>query len=93
MNLECERLTGRSAPDLEERHWRQLSGGAVAACVSKQAEQMLIIAAATNDDEMRDELLGFAERLTIHSSEIEAANDRFMLGIEEGSLTRRVLHR
>jgi hypothetical protein len=46
-----------------------------AARVSKQAEQMLIIAAATNDDEMRDELLGFAERLSVHASEIETARD------------------
>jgi len=31
--------------------------------VTRQSEQMLIIARATNDDEMRNELLGYAQRL------------------------------
>ncbi len=31
--------------------------------VARQSEQMLIIARATNDDEMRSELLGYARRL------------------------------
>ena len=46
-----------------------------AARVWKQAEQMRIIALATNDDEMRDEFLGFAERLSLHASAIETAVD------------------
>jgi len=44
--------------------------------VEAQAEQMLALAAATNDDEMREDFLVFAERLGIHASQILAANDR-----------------
>jgi hypothetical protein len=66
-----------------------------AARVSKQAEQMLIIAAATNDDEMRDELLDFAERLTVHASEIEASDDgaSARTQINDGWSTQRALFR
>lgn len=44
--------------------------------IETQAEQMLALAAATNDDEMREDFLAFAERLGIHASQILAANDR-----------------
>jgi hypothetical protein len=41
--------------------------------VTRQSEEMLIIARATNDDEMRDELLGCARRLDEHAARIKAA--------------------
>jgi hypothetical protein len=44
--------------------------------VARQAEEMLIIAAATNDDEMRDELLGYAERLDEQCARIRCAQAR-----------------
>jgi len=44
--------------------------------VETQAEQMLALAAATNDDEMREDFLVFAERLGMHASRILAVHDR-----------------
>ena len=44
--------------------------------VEAQAEQMLALAAATNDDQMREDFLVFAERLSLHASLIAAAGDR-----------------
>jgi hypothetical protein len=41
--------------------------------VARQAEQLLIIASATNDDDMRDELRGYAERLDEQSAWIRAS--------------------
>ncbi|WP_298685866.1 hypothetical protein [uncultured Sphingomonas sp.] len=41
--------------------------------VARQAEQLLIIAKATNDDDMRDELLGYAERLDEQCAWIRAS--------------------
>ena len=41
--------------------------------VARQAEQLLLIAKATNDDDMRDELLGYAERLDEQCAWIRAS--------------------
>ena len=41
--------------------------------VARQAEQLLIIAKATNDDDMRDELIGYAERLDVQCAWIKAS--------------------
>jgi hypothetical protein len=41
--------------------------------VARQSEQLLIIAKATNDDEMRSELLGYAERLDEQCAWIRAS--------------------
>lgn len=43
--------------------------------VTKQAEQLRIIASATNDDEMRDELVEYAGRLDDHARDIRAAKN------------------
>ena len=42
VNLECERLTGRNAPDLEGRHWRALSGQAVAADDDRSLSEAIV---------------------------------------------------
>jgi hypothetical protein len=44
-----------------------------AARVNRQAEQMMMIAAAANNDGMRAELLEYASRLEAHAEEIAAA--------------------
>jgi hypothetical protein len=44
-----------------------------AARISRQAEQMLMIAAAASNDGMRAELLEYASRLEAHADQISAA--------------------
>lgn len=41
--------------------------------VERQSEQLLIIAKATNDGDMRDELIGYAERLDDQCAWIRAS--------------------
>jgi hypothetical protein len=38
--------------------------------VTRQSRELLIIAGATNDDNMRNELLGYAQRLDEHAAKI-----------------------
>jgi PAS domain S-box-containing protein len=42
VNLECERMTGRAAADLEGRHWRKLSGHAAAPEDDRQLSEAIV---------------------------------------------------